>query len=150
MKEFSSIKSQCLIILDYFIKIKFGGETCISIWNWEKQVVSGIDDKGGLGKKQLQCMYSDTLEMIRDFNGEQLTELMILGIENGVNLNLGKMRSKRIIKFFLKEKIIKNRQEYQVVERLYSFYGEDFKLSIDEKNEIELLLKENTWKITQN
>lgn len=95
-------------------------------------------------------MYSDTLEMIRDFNGEQLTELMILGIENGVNLNLGKMRSKRIIKFFLKEKIIKNRQEYQVVERLYSFYGEDFKLSIDKKNEIESLLKENTWKITQN
>jgi hypothetical protein len=145
MKEFSSIKSQCLIILDYFIKIKIGGETCISIWNWEKQVVAGIDEKRGLGKKQMQCMYSDTLEGIADFNGEQLTELMILGIENGVNLNLGKMRSKRIIKFFLKEKEIKNSQEYQVVERLYSFYGEDFKLSIDEKNEIESLLKDNKW-----
>jgi hypothetical protein len=102
--------------------------------------VSGIDEKGGLGKKQIQCMYSDTLEGIRDFNGEQLAELMILGIENGVDLNLGKMRSKRVIKFFLKANGIKDSQEYQVVERLYSFYGEDFKLSIDEKNEIELLL----------
>jgi hypothetical protein len=52
MKEFSSIKSQCLIILDYFIKIKIGGETCISIWNWQKQVVSEIDEKGGLGKNK--------------------------------------------------------------------------------------------------
>jgi hypothetical protein len=149
MKEFSSIKSQCLIILDYFIKIKIGGETCISIWNWEKQVVAGIDEKRGLGKKQMQCMYSDTLEGIADFNGEQLKDLMILGIENGVDLNLGKIRSKRIIKFFLKEKDIKDSQEYQVVERLYSFYGEDFKLSIDEKNEIESLLKDNKWKKSQ-
>jgi hypothetical protein len=143
MKEFSSIKSQCLILLDYFIKIKIGGETCISIWNWEKQIVSGIDEMSSLGKKQIRCVYSDTLEGIRDFDGEQLTDLMILGIENGVDLNLGKRRSKRIIKFFLKEKELKNRQEYQVVERLYNFYGEDFKLSKDEKNEIELLLNNN-------
>jgi hypothetical protein len=119
MKEFSSIKSQCLVILDYFIKIKVGGEICISVWNWDKQVVLGIDEKSSLGKKQIQCMYSDTLEGIVDFNGEQLKNLMILGIENGVHLNLGKRRSKRIIKFFLKGKEIKNSQEYQIVERLY-------------------------------
>ena len=104
MEKSIILKAHCIILLNYFVHINLGGTEVNSIWKWQIDFVTKIDLNSSVDRNQLKCIYDDTLEGIRDFTGEQLKDLFIYGLENGVEFQFGKTKDLRIINFFLKEK----------------------------------------------
>lgn len=140
MEKSIILKAQCLILLNYFKHINLGGIEVSSIWKWQIDVVSKIELNSRIGKIQLKSVYDDTLEGIRDFTGEQLKDLFIYGLENGVEFQFGKTKDLRIINFFLKEKQITNISEFNILSKLFNAYKEDSIFDISKKEEIKSLL----------
>ena len=140
MEKSIILKEHCIILLNYFKHINLGGIEVSSIWKWQIDVVSKIEINSKIGRIQLKCVYDDTLEGIKDFTGEQLKDLFIYGLENGVEFQFGKTKDLRIIDFFLKEKIVGNISEFNILSKLSNTYKEDYRFAISKKEEIESLL----------
>ena len=140
MEKSIILKEHCIILLNYFKHINLGGIEVSSIWKWQIDVVSKIEINSKIGRIQLKCVYDDTLEGIKDFTGEQLKDLFIYGLENGVEFQFGKTKDLRIIDFFLKGKKVVNIFEFNILSKLSNTYKEDYRFSISKKEEIESLV----------
>ena len=140
MKKSIMLKAQCNVLLNYFIHINLGGTVVSNIWKWQIDVVSRIEPNSSIDRNQLKCIYYDTIEGIRDFTGEQLKDLFIYGIQNGVEFQFGKAKDLRILNFFLIEKQITNIFEFNILSKLFNVYKEDNKFDVSKKDKIELLL----------
>jgi hypothetical protein len=140
MEKLIDIKNRAKVVLDYFIRINFGGETAIPVWNYQKSFVESLDINSMFKKRQLSCIYNDSIECIRDFTGEQLMDLLLFSLNQGVELNLGKSRDWRIINYYLKEKKVINTNEIVVLKSLFNNYKDDVKFSDDKKKALIALL----------
>ena len=141
MKREINIKNQCLLLVNYFIKINYGGSGATSVWKWDKEFVEKTGMENTFKKRQVLCIYSDLLEGIRHFKDEQLKDFLAFCQENNGEFSLGKGKDWRVINFFLKERIINSVYEFEVLTKLFNDYKEDSKMKSDKKKEIEFLLE---------